>query len=55
MKLNIAVAGKVLASVPVDPTKGNDDYYLKAFRRMLVIRSYKKLKTAQAEPRFFLE
>ena len=55
MKLNLALAGKVLASVAVDPARCSDDYYLKAFRRMLIIRYHRKLKSASSSPQFVME
>lgn len=55
MKLTLSVSGKILASTPIVPLAENNDYYLKAFRRLLILRHYKKLKTLKNEPQFFLE
>ena len=55
MKLNLSVEGRVLASVAVEETKAANDYYLKAFRRLLTIRHYQKLARLKKEPTFFLE
>ena len=55
MKLNLSVDGRILASVAVDSTKAGNDYYLKAFRRLLVLRHHQKLITLNKEPFFVLE
>jgi hypothetical protein len=55
MKLNLSVEGRVLASIPVDASKAGDEYYLKAFRRLLVIRYHKDIARLNKVPIFFLE
>lgn len=55
MKLNLAISGKILASVTVDPVKEKDNNYQKALRRLLIIRYGRLLKNTQSEPQFFLE
>lgn len=55
MKLNLSVEGRVLSSVFVDASRAGDDYYLKAFRRLLTIRHRKKLAVLNKEPFFFIE
>lgn len=55
MKLNLSVEGRILASVYVEASKATNDYYLKAFRRLLTIRHQQKLMTLKKEPLFFLE
>ena len=55
MKLNLSLEGKLLASVSVVPFAENNDYYLKAFRRLLVLRHEKKLRNTKKEPQFFVE
>lgn len=55
MKLNLSVEGRILSSVTVDASRAADEYYLKAFRRMLTIRHYKKLAVLNKEPFFFIE
>jgi hypothetical protein len=47
MKLNLSVADKVIASIPVAPFLAEDDEYLKALRRQLMIRHRQKLKAEQ--------
>lgn len=55
MKLNLSVEGQILASVPVEAANAQNEYYLKAFRRLLTIRHRKKLAILAKEPFFFLE
>lgn len=55
MKLNLSVEGRILASIPVEATKAHNEYYLKAFRRLLTIRHHQKLAVLNKEPIFFLE
>ena len=55
MKLYLSVEGRILASVPVEAAKAENEYYLKAFRRLLTIRHHKKLAILNKEPFFFLE
>lgn len=47
MKLNLSVADKVIASISVAPFLAEDDEYLKALRRQLMIRHRQKLKAEQ--------
>jgi len=55
MKLTLSVEGKVLASIPIESCKENNEYYLKAFRRLLVIRHQDKLRALKKEPFFYVE
>lgn len=55
MKLNLSIEGKILASTQVLPFAANNEYYLKAFRRLLVLRHHKKLQTVKNKPHFFVE
>jgi hypothetical protein len=55
MKLNLSVEGRILSSIPVDATKVESEYYLKAFRRLLTIRHHKTLAALNKKPVFFLE
>jgi ABC-type transporter MlaC component len=55
MKLKLTVEGKVLASVPLDATRASNEYYLKAFRRLLIIRYQNVLTAMQKEPVFCVE
>jgi hypothetical protein len=55
MKLNLSVESRILASVPVEAAKAHNEYYLKAFRRLLTIRHHKKLVLLNKEPFFFLD
>ena len=55
MKLNLALEGKLLASVSLVPFAENNEYYLKAFRRLLVLRNEKKLRGTKKTPQFFIE
>ncbi len=54
MNLKLSVGGKVLASIPVDPSKC-DEYYLKAFRRQLIIRYRSSIVAHNSEPAFVME
>lgn len=54
MNLKLSVGGKVLASIPVDPSKC-DEYYLKAFRRQLIIRYRSSIIAQNSEPDFVVE
>lgn len=54
MNLKLSVGGKVLASIPVDPAKC-DEYYLKAFRRLLIRRYRLPIAALKREPDFFIE
>jgi hypothetical protein len=55
MKLNLTVEGRVLASVPVDPSSASNDYYLKALRRLLLLRNGSSLGKLGSEPSFCLD
>jgi hypothetical protein len=55
MKLNLSVDGCILASIPIEAFSHQNDYYLKAFRRLLVIRHQQKLSSLNKEPVFFIE
>jgi hypothetical protein len=55
MKLNLTVEGRILASIPVDATQAANEYYLKAFQRLLVLRHQKAINRLQKKPTFFLE
>lgn len=55
MKLNLSVAGKVLASTTVAPFLENNEYHLKAFRRQLVLRHRTKLRSVKNELMFSVE
>lgn len=55
MKLTITVEGRILASVPLDATNAENEYYQKAFRRLLTIRSRKALNSLKKEPVFLLD
>jgi hypothetical protein len=55
MKMNISVEGRILSSVSVDTSRVSDEYYLKAFRRLLTIRHHKKLATISEKPSFMIE
>jgi hypothetical protein len=55
MKLNLTVNGKLLSSVPVDETQAKNEYYLKAFRRLLLMRHRKELLEKNRQPFFYLE
>lgn len=55
MKLNLSVEGRILASIPVEEAKAHNEYYLKAFRRLLTIRHHQKLVILNKEPVFILE
>jgi hypothetical protein len=55
MKLNLTVNGKLLSSVPVDEKLAKNDYYLKAFRRLLLMRHRKELQAQNRQPLFYLE
>ena len=55
MKLNLSVEGRILSSVYFDASRAGDEYYLKAFRRLLTMRHQKKLATLKKEPSFFIE
>lgn len=55
MKLNLTVSGKVLDSVNVHPSQINDEYYLKAFRRLLILRHSQKVSAQPQNLSFFVE
>lgn len=55
MKLNLTISGKIVASTPVAPFLATDNNYLKALRRLLVLRHGKALKSVSTVPNFFLE
>lgn len=55
MKLKLTVKGKVLSSVPVDETLVNNEYYLKAFRRLLIMRHRQVLLQLNEKPTFSIE
>lgn len=55
MKLNLSLSGKILSSVAIDPQNKNNDYYLKAFRRMLILRHRQSLAADQQPPVFCVE
>lgn len=55
MKLNLTVNGKLLSSVPVDEKLAQNEYYLKAFRRLLLMRHRKELMEQNRQPFFSLE
>lgn len=55
MKLNLALNGRVLASVPVEAAAIENEYYLKAFRRLLTIRHHQTIITSKEKPSFFIE
>ena len=55
MKLTLTVDGRKLASVDLDAAKAENDYYVKAFRRLLIIRHKKTLAVLKKEPFFSIE
>jgi hypothetical protein len=55
MKLNLTVNGKLISSVPVDASLIENENYLKAFRRLLMLRHRKLLMNLSSEPVFYLE
>lgn len=55
MKLNLTINGKIISSVPVDASLIENENYLKAFRRLLMLRHRKMLMNLSAEPVFCLE
>lgn len=55
MKLTLTVNGKLLSSVPVDEKLAKNEYYLKAFRRLLLMRHHKELLSHDRQPLFYLE
>ncbi|HEV7333500.1 MAG TPA: hypothetical protein VGN63_20870 [Flavisolibacter sp.] len=55
MKLNLTVNGKLLSSVPLDESLATNEYYLKAFRRLLLMRHRKDLLKGNRQPNFYLE
>ena len=55
MKLNLTVSGKVLDSVNIPPAHVNDEYYLKAFRRLLILRHHQKISAQRQNLSFFIE
>lgn len=55
MKLNLTVNGKLLSSVPLDEKLAHNEYYLKAFRRLLLMRHRKELLALNADAAFSLE
>lgn len=55
MKLNLTVNGKILSSVPVDENLASNEYYLKAFRRLLLMRHRKELLGQNTVANFSLE
>lgn len=55
MKLHLTVDNRILASIPVEATGSVNDYYLKAFRRLLTIRHQKQLALLNKKPAFVLE
>lgn len=55
MKLTLTVNGKLLSSVPVDDKLAKNEYYLKAFRRLLLMRHRKELLAQDRQPFFYLE
>ena len=55
MKLTLSVEGRKLASVDLDASKAENDYYVKAFRRLLIIRHKKTLAALKKEPLFSIE
>ena len=52
MKLTLAIEGKILASIPIEPCKEQNDDYLKALRRLLLLRHQQKIKALKKEPIF---
>ena len=54
MKLQLTVNGKVLSSVPVDENLAGNEAYLKAVRRLLLMRHRKELQQDN-QPHFLLE
>ena len=55
MKLNLAVNGKLLSSVPLDEKLATNEYYVKAFRRLLLMRHRKDLLQGNKQANFYLE
>lgn len=55
MKLNLTVSGKVLDSINIPPAHANDEYYLKAFRRLLILRHHEKVLAQRQNLSFFIE
>ena len=55
MKLKLTVNGKILSSVPVDEKLASNEYYLKAFRRLLLMRHRKELSGQNTVANFSLE
>lgn len=55
MKLNLTVSGKILASTSIDPNLITDVEYLKAVRRLLMLRYQKKLLNCHQAPAFSVE
>ena len=55
MNLKLSVGGKVLASIPLDPNYCQNDYYLKAFRRQLIIRYRLSIAKLKRELEFIIE
>ncbi|MDQ3279475.1 MAG: hypothetical protein M3Q06_14195 [Bacteroidota bacterium] len=54
MKLQLTVNGKILSSFPVNETMAGNDAYLKAIRRLLLLRHQKELQQHD-QPNFILE
>ncbi len=54
MKLNLTVDGRILASIPIEAFSHENDYYLKAFRRLMVIRHQQILSSLNQEQVFLL-
>ena len=55
MKLNLTVEGRILASIPLTASAIKDEYYLKAFRRLLTLRHQQKLAQLHKQAAFEVE
>lgn len=55
MRLNLALAGKVIASIPLDKERWNSHDYLQAKRRLLTAVHAPVILEQAAEPVFYIQ
>lgn len=55
MRLNLTLNGILVASVPLNPSRCKDEYYLQALRQQIIRQNKDTIELIPAQPFFYIE